>query len=75
MDTSITVAESLRLFIHLPQGAQERCIRVQNRVSPMDREGLGNCTNHCECEAACPAGIHDRAIAGMNRDLFVSELK
>ena len=23
-------------------------------VAAMDREGFGNCTNHTECEAACP---------------------
>jgi succinate dehydrogenase / fumarate reductase iron-sulfur subunit len=35
----------------------------------MDEEGFGHCTNHGECEAACPKGISVDFIAMMNRDL------
>jgi succinate dehydrogenase / fumarate reductase iron-sulfur subunit len=37
-------------------------------VATMDREGFGGCTNHAECEAACPKGITIETIARMNRD-------
>ncbi len=41
----------------LPQGQPERYDRVQRMVAQMDAEGFGNCTNHGECEAACPKEI------------------
>ena len=31
-------------------------------------EGFGGCTNHKECEAACPMGISIDFIARLNRD-------
>ena len=34
----------------------------------MDAAGFGNCTNHYECEAACPKKISVDYIAMMNRD-------
>ena len=37
-------------------------------VAAMDDEGFGTCTNHGECEAACPKGIKLDFIARMNRD-------
>ncbi len=54
----------------LPQGQPERQRRVLAMVSQMDREGFGNCTNHYECEAACPKGISVSNIARMNRDFL-----
>jgi len=53
----------------LPQGQPERLSRAQNMVAQMDDEGFGHCTNHGECEAACPKGISIDFIAMMNRDL------
>jgi succinate dehydrogenase / fumarate reductase iron-sulfur subunit len=53
----------------LPQGQPERLRRVQNMVAQMDDEGFGHCTNHRECEAACPKGISTDFIAWLNRDL------
>src|SRR5262249_12872973 len=41
----------------LPQGQPERLDRVRSMVAQMDSEGFGTCTNHGECEAACPKGI------------------
>jgi succinate dehydrogenase / fumarate reductase iron-sulfur subunit len=38
-------------------GPAERLRRVKAMVTAMDAEGFGNCTNHYECEAACPKGI------------------
>ncbi len=52
----------------LPQGAPERSRRALAMVAQMDDEGFGGCTNHGECEAACPKGIGVRFIARMNSD-------
>ena len=52
----------------LPQGQPERRSRVLSMVERMDQEGFGSCTNHGECEAACPKGISLENIALMNRD-------
>ncbi len=52
----------------LPQGQPERSDRVLNMVAKMDEEGFGTCTNHAECEAACPKEIRIEFIARMNRD-------
>ncbi|HET8644132.1 MAG TPA: succinate dehydrogenase/fumarate reductase iron-sulfur subunit [Vicinamibacteria bacterium] len=52
----------------LPQGQPERWDRVRGMVAQMDAEGFGTCTNHFECEAACPKEISVRFIARMNRD-------
>lgn len=59
----------------VPQGQPERWTRVQNMVKVMDEAGFGNCTNHYECEAACPKGISVSAIAQMNRDHLVSSIR
>ena len=37
-------------------------------VAQMDAEGFGTCTNHGECEAACPKEIRVEFIARMNAD-------
>ncbi len=54
----------------LPQGQPERYSRALSMVEQMDAEGFGSCTNHGECEAACPKGISVENIAQMNRDFF-----
>lgn len=56
----------------LPQGQAERGERVLRMVETMDQAGFGNCTNHAECEAACPKGISIDFIARMNRDYLRS---
>jgi succinate dehydrogenase iron-sulfur subunit len=56
----------------LPQGQPERMERVLNLVEIMDQEGFGGCTNHRECEAACPKEISVDFIARLNRDLMKS---
>jgi succinate dehydrogenase / fumarate reductase iron-sulfur subunit len=53
----------------LPQGEVEAARRVKAMVDQMDKEGFGNCTNHYECEAACPKGIKVTFISRMNREL------
>jgi succinate dehydrogenase / fumarate reductase iron-sulfur subunit len=59
----------------LPQGQPERDTRVRRMVAAMDQEGFGACTNHGECEAACPAEIPLEVIARMNRDLISASLR
>jgi succinate dehydrogenase / fumarate reductase iron-sulfur subunit len=54
----------------LPQGQPERMDRVLNLVNIMDQEGFGGCTNHRECEAACPKEISVNFIARLNRDMM-----
>jgi succinate dehydrogenase / fumarate reductase, iron-sulfur subunit len=54
----------------LPQGQPERTRRVQGMVAEMDAAGFGACTNHRECEAACPKEIRVEFIARMNRDFL-----
>jgi succinate dehydrogenase / fumarate reductase iron-sulfur subunit len=51
----------------LPQGQAERYSRVEAMVETMD-EHFGSCTNHGECEAACPKGISLDFIALMHKD-------
>ena len=58
----------------LPQGQAERSSRALDMVLQMDTEGFGACTNHYECEAACPKGISAEFIAQMNRDFVASAL-
>ena len=56
----------------LPQGQIERMARARDMVGTMDSMGFGGCTNHRECEAACPKEISVDFIARMNRDLMRS---
>jgi succinate dehydrogenase / fumarate reductase, iron-sulfur subunit len=51
----------------LPQGQPERFKRVEAMVETMD-EYFGSCTNHGECEAACPKEISIDVIALMHQD-------
>jgi succinate dehydrogenase / fumarate reductase iron-sulfur subunit len=54
----------------LPQGQPERRERVLTMVAQMDEEGFGSCTNHGECQRACPKEISIDFISRLNRDLF-----
>lgn len=58
----------------LPQGSAERYQRTERMVDTMERF-FGSCTNHGECEAACPAQISIDFIAMMNRDYVKAKLK
>ena len=51
----------------LPQGQAERYSRVAAMVDTME-EYFGSCTNHGECQEACPKEISIDFIARMNRD-------
>ena len=58
----------------LPQGQAERFKRTEAMVETMD-EYFGSCTNHGECEAACPKEISIDNIATMNSDYAKSKFK
>jgi succinate dehydrogenase / fumarate reductase iron-sulfur subunit len=58
----------------LPQGQAERYKRVEAMVETMD-EHFGSCTNHGECEAACPKEISIDFIALMHKDYRKSKFK
>ncbi len=58
----------------LPQGQPERYARVEAMVEVME-EYFGSCTNHAECEKACPKSISIDFIALMNRDYAVAKFK
>jgi succinate dehydrogenase / fumarate reductase, iron-sulfur subunit len=51
----------------LPQGQAERWRRTEDMVETME-EFFGSCTNHGECQDACPKEISIDFIAMMNRD-------
>jgi len=58
----------------LPQGQAERWSRVEAMVETMD-EHFGSCTNHGECEAACPKSISIDFIAMMHKDYRKAKFK
>jgi succinate dehydrogenase / fumarate reductase iron-sulfur subunit len=62
------VGAKVSQFLHLPQGRPERERRVLAMVERMDEERFGNCSNHYECEAACPKSISRRVITELNRE-------
>ncbi len=62
------VAAKLSHLHQLPQGQPERRHRTHAMVTAMDAAGFGNCSNHYECEAACPKDISRDVIAELNRD-------
>jgi len=62
------VAAKLSHLHQLPQGQAERLHRTHAMVTAMDAAGFGNCSNHYECEAACPKDIKRDVMAELNRD-------
>jgi succinate dehydrogenase / fumarate reductase iron-sulfur subunit len=61
-------AAKLTHLHNLPQGQPERARRTLAMVNAMDAAGFGNCSNHMECEAACPKEIERDTMAMMYRD-------
>jgi len=59
----------------LPQGRVEAAKRVCVMTDAMLKEGFGNCTNHYECQAACPKGIKVSFIAKLNREFIKAQVK
>ena len=58
----------------LPQGHPERHRRVVAMIDQHDAEGFGSCSNHGECEAACPKEIRLEFIARLNQDYLRASL-
>ncbi len=58
----------------LPQGQAERYDRVEKMVDTME-EYFGSCTNHGECQEACPKEIPIDFIATMNKDYLKAKFK
>ncbi len=67
-----TAAKAAHLNL-LPQGQPERFLRVEAMVDVME-QFFGSCTNHGECEKACPKSISIDFIALLNRDYVRSKL-
>jgi succinate dehydrogenase / fumarate reductase iron-sulfur subunit len=59
----------------LPQGQAERESRAIQMVRKMDELGFGNCRNHYECEAICPAEVSATFISRLNRDYAIAATK
>jgi succinate dehydrogenase / fumarate reductase iron-sulfur subunit len=58
----------------LPQGQAQRWQRAEDMVETME-EFFGSCTNHGECQEACPKEISIDFIALMNRDYVKAKIK
>ncbi len=72
---SLFVGAKITQFSLLPQGQAERHKRAVRMIETMDNEGFGNCSNHAECEAACPKNISIDNIARMRREYMKGSLK
>jgi succinate dehydrogenase / fumarate reductase iron-sulfur subunit len=71
---SLFVGAKIRQMSLLPQGHPERARRVAAMVQQMDQEGFGDCSNHGECEAACPKAISIDNIGTMRREYLRAAL-
>ena len=58
----------------LPQGQAERYKRTEAMVDTMEQY-FGSCTNHAECQEACPKSISIDWIALMNSDYVKAKFK
>lgn len=59
----------------LPQGQAEATARVNAMTEAIQECGFGNCSNHYECQAACPKGINVKFIAKLNREYLKAQFK
>lgn len=64
-----TAAKITQLAL-LPQGKVEAKRRVCVMTEEMLKRGFGSCSNHYECQAACPKGIKVSFIARLNREFI-----
>ena len=67
-------AAKIQHLNQLPQGQAERWSRTEAMVERME-DFFGSCTNHGECEEACPKEISIDFIAYMNRDYVKAKIK
>ena len=58
----------------LPQGQAERYQRTEAMVDTMEQY-FGSCTNHGECESACPKEISIDFIAMLNKDYLKAKVQ
>ena len=72
---SLFTAAKVSQFAHLPQGRAEAERRALAMVKQHDDEGFGDCSNHGECEAACPKAISISNIATLRREYAKAALK
>jgi succinate dehydrogenase / fumarate reductase, iron-sulfur subunit len=72
---TLFVAAKVAHLAQLPQGQPERWDRVLAMAAQADAEGFGGCTNHGECEAACPKAISVQFIGQMNADYLRATLR
>jgi len=72
---TLFVAAKVAHLAQLPQGQPERWDRVLAMSAQADAEGFGGCTNHGECEAACPKAISVQFIGQMNADYLRASLR
>jgi succinate dehydrogenase / fumarate reductase, iron-sulfur subunit len=70
---NLFTAAKLQHLNLLPQGQPERLARSEAMVEKME-EFFGSCTNHGECQEACPKEISIDFIAMMNRDYLKAKL-
>ncbi len=69
------VAAKVAHLAELPQGKVEAAGRVQSMVDTMHELGFGNCSNHYECQAACPKDIDVQFISRLNWEYIKSLTK
>ncbi len=72
---SLFVSAKISQLASLPQGEPERRRRALRMVRQMDEEGFGSCSNHGECEAACPKEISIEFIARMRREFLIAAFR
>lgn len=65
---SLFVGAKVAQLSLLPQGEPERERRVVSMVEEMDLNWFGGCSNHGECQAACPKDISIVNIARMRSE-------
>jgi succinate dehydrogenase / fumarate reductase iron-sulfur subunit len=70
---NLFTAAKMQHLNQLPQGQAERWSRAEAMVDTME-EFFGSCTNHGECQEACPKEITIDFIAMMNRDYMKAKL-
>ena len=70
---NLFTAAKMQHLNQLPQGQAERWSRSEDMVEKME-EFFGSCTNHGECQEACPKEISIDFIAMMNRDYLKAKM-
>ena len=72
---SLFVSAKISQLSYLPQGLAERHRRALRMIAQMDKEGFGDCSNHGECEGACPKEISIETIARMRREFITGAFR